>query len=72
MAIHSKKDVEGLMVRLQDRYDALVKIMQGRETTKMTATSEVPGLAVKAEDIRFAVDDVATALKEIKARLGKG
>jgi len=72
MAIHSKKDVEGLMVRLQERYDALVKIMRGRETTKSTAIGEVPGLAVKAEDIRFAVDDVATALKEIKARLGKG
>jgi len=32
----------------------------------------VPALFVRAEDIRFAVDDVATALKEIKARLGKG
>lgn len=46
--------------------------MRGREATKMTATGDVPGLIVSAEDIRFAVDDVATALKEIKARLGKG
>lgn len=72
MAIHSKKDVEGLMRRLQDRYDALAEIMQGRETTKVTAQGTVPGLSVKAEDIRFAVDDVVTALKEIKSRLGKG
>ncbi len=46
--------------------------MRGRETTKVIASGGVPGLIVSAEDIRFAVDDVATALKEIKARLGKG
>jgi hypothetical protein len=72
MATHSKKDVESLMQRLQSRHEALVEIMRGRETTKLGAMGEVPGLIVRAEDIRFAVDDVATALKEIKARLGKG
>jgi phosphoribosyl-dephospho-CoA transferase len=72
MATHSKKDVESLLQRLQERHEALVEIMRGRETKKLTVTGEVPGLLVKAEDIRFAVDDVATALKEIKARLGKG
>lgn len=72
MAIHSKRDVESLLQRLQERHEALVKIMSGRETPKLTATGEVLGLSVSAEDIRFAVDDVATALKEIKARLGKG
>jgi hypothetical protein len=71
MATHSKKDVESLLKRLQDRYEALVEIMRGREATSLTP-KETPGLIVKAEDIRFAVDDVATALKEIKARLGKG
>lgn len=59
------------MQRLQERHEALVEIMRGREATRLTA-KEAPGLIVKAEDIRFAVDDVATALKEIKARLGKG
>ncbi|MHC5192748.1 hypothetical protein ACYSUW_03230 [Pseudomonas frederiksbergensis] len=72
MAAHSKKDVESLMQRLQERHEALVEIMRGRESMKLTATGEVPALFVRAEDIRFAVDDVATALKEIKARLGKG
>ncbi|WP_278940675.1 hypothetical protein [Pseudomonas helleri] len=73
MAIHSKQEVERLLQRLQVRHDALVEIMRGRETTKRTPFGEdEPGLGVRAEDIRFAVDDVATALKEIKARLGKG
>ncbi|KJH73903.1 hypothetical protein [Pseudomonas sp. ES3-33] len=71
MGIHSKKDVEGLLQRLQERQAALVDIMRGREATT-SSTKEVPKLVVKAEDIRFAVDDVATALKEIKSRLGKG
>ena len=61
-----------MLQRLQERHEALVEIMRGRETKKLTVTGEVPGLLVEAEDIRFAVDDVATALKEIKARLGKG
>lgn len=60
-----------MLQRLQERYEALVEIMRGREGTSLTP-KDAPGLIVKAEDIRFAVDDVATALKEIKARLGKG
>ncbi|AZD34643.1 hypothetical protein C4K22_1890 [Pseudomonas chlororaphis subsp. aurantiaca] len=72
MAVHSKADVEGLLRRLQERHEALVEIMKGRETTKTTTFGTEPGLSMRAEDIRFAVDDVATALKEIKARLGKG
>ena len=72
MAYHSKRDVESLMQRLQERHEALVKIMCGRESTMLTRTGEVPALSVNAVDIRFAVDDVATALKNIKARLGKG
>lgn len=73
MAIHSKIEVERLLQRLQERHEALVQIMRGRETTKRDSFGdEVPGLGVRAEDIRFAVDDVSTALKEIKSRLGKG
>jgi len=56
---------------LQERHEALAKVMCGRDATMLT-DREAPGLVVSAEDIRFAVDDVATALKEIKARLGKG
>lgn len=72
MGSHSKREVERLLQRLQERHEALEKVMRGRETTKVIASGGVPGLIVSAEDIRFAVDDVATALKEIKARLGKG
>lgn len=72
MGTHSKKEVENLLQRLQARHEALAKVMRGRETTMLTVRGESPGLTVSAEDIRFAVDDVATALKEIKARLGKG
>ncbi|WP_439864316.1 hypothetical protein [Pseudomonas antarctica] len=72
MAIHSKKEVEELVHRFAERYEALVEIMRGKETEKLTASGIIPGLSVKPADIRFAVDDVATALKEIKARLGKG
>ncbi|WP_321851120.1 hypothetical protein [Pseudomonas paraveronii] len=71
MGNHSKKEVERLLQRLQERHEALAKVMRGRDATKLTDREE-PGLVVSAEDIRFAVDDVATALKEIKARLGKG
>ncbi len=60
------------MQRLQERHEALIEIMRGRETTQLTAMGEVAAHLIKAEDIRFAVDDVATALKEIRARLGKG
>lgn len=71
MGNHSKREVERLLQRLQERHEALEKVMRGRDATLLTA-KEAPGLIVSAEDIRFAVDDVATALKEIKARLGKG
>lgn len=71
MGTHSKKEVERLLQRLQERHEALAKVMRGRDAIKLS-DKEVPGLAVSAEDIRFAVDDVVTALKEIKARLGKG
>ncbi|MBC3258066.1 MULTISPECIES: hypothetical protein [Pseudomonas] len=72
MAVHSKKEVEELVHRFAERYEALVKVMRGKETENLTASGIVPGLSVKPADIRFAVDDVATALKEIKSRLGKG
>lgn len=73
MAIHSKADVERMARRLTERYEALLKVMDGvRETTHTTATGSVPGVIVRSEDIRYAVDDVATGIREIKSRLGKG
>ncbi|MEX5628991.1 hypothetical protein [Pseudomonas marginalis] len=71
MGNHSKREVDRLLQRLQERHEALEKVMRGRDATLLT-DREAPALVVSAEDIRFAVDDVATALKEIKARLGKG
>ena len=38
----------------------------------LPAHGNEPDWYVSAEEIRFAVDDVATALKEIRSRLGKG
>lgn len=73
MAVHSKEDVERMARRLKERYEALLRVMEGiRETTHRTATGTEPGLVVRSEDIRYAVDDVATGLREIKSRLGKG
>ncbi|WP_417787511.1 hypothetical protein [Stutzerimonas xanthomarina] len=71
MGIHSPKDVEGLIAELQERHDKLVAVMRGKETTMMAIGGEKSGRHVKAEAIHFATDDVATALKRIKARLGK-
>nr|WP_134617970.1 hypothetical protein [Pseudomonas aeruginosa] len=72
MGHHSEKDVQRLIERLQERHDKLVKVMTGRSTQTHTASGSFPALAVNAEDIRFAVDDLATALKEIRSRRGKG
>ncbi|QZA52588.1 hypothetical protein [Pseudomonas sp. 2hn] len=76
MAFHTRKnEVERLARRLTERYEALIKVREGREGTNLVANGnehhEVQGLWVRGEDIRFAVDDVTTALKEIKSRLGK-
>ncbi len=72
MGIHAPKDVNSLLAELQARYDRLLAVMQGKESSMMTISGEKPGLYVKPEAIRFAVDDVGTALKEIRSRMGKG
>lgn len=72
MGNHSKKDVERLITRLQARHETLIEAMKGRDAERLTVSGLQPGVAIDAEDIRFAVEDVAAALKEIRARLGKG
>lgn len=73
MAIHPNRTVEELERRLNERCEALLKVMKGfREATHTTVIGSEPGRAIKSQDIRFAVDDVSTALKEIKSQLGKG
>ncbi|MBO2927233.1 hypothetical protein [Metapseudomonas otitidis] len=59
-----------MTARLQERQAKLVTVMQGRKAASLKA--EETQFYVSAEDIRFAVDDVATALKEVRARMGKG
>lgn len=73
MGFHQKNaEVERLARRLTERYEALIAVMQGRETSRpQPGGGSIEGIYVRGEDIRFAVDDVATALKEIKTRLGK-
>ncbi|MDQ7987317.1 hypothetical protein QYS36_20440 [Pseudomonas sp. G34] len=72
MGYHTRKEVERLVDRLVERHDVLVKAMNGREEERLTENGLQPRITVNAEDIRFAVEDVATALKEIRSRLGKG
>ncbi|TGC21013.1 hypothetical protein CW310_31345 [Pseudomonas citronellolis] len=71
MGTHSQKDVEDLIERLQVRHEKLVEVMRGRETERLTGSGMQTGIAISARDIRFAVDDVVTALKEVRGRLGK-
>lgn len=73
MGFHQRKEeVARLAQRLTERYEALIKVMDGRDTTRPLGDgSKIEGIWVRGEDIRFAVDDVTTALKEIKSRLGK-
>lgn len=72
MGNHSHREVERLVARLQERYEKLVVVMKGRESRAPLQEGRTPDLYVSAEDIRFAVDDLATALKEIRSRMGKG
>lgn len=72
MGIHSTKDVEGLIAELQVRHEKLVAAMRGKPSTMMAVDGQQPGVYVKAETIRYTTDDVATSLREIKSRLGKG
>lgn len=72
MGIHSKRDVEELAQQLTVRYEKLLSVLQGvseaeRLLPEVTASKRI----LRSEEIHFAVDDLATALKRIKARLGK-
>ncbi|MER0042785.1 hypothetical protein [Pseudomonas sp. MGal98] len=70
MVHHSKKEVEKLVERLDERHDKLVMAMRGQDEEGLTDAGVQTRITVNAEDIRFAVEDVATALEEIRARLG--
>lgn len=74
MAIQYSSVVEKFEQQLQARYDRLLTAIQGRERTAPTDPASPPQLPqrlVNDSDVRVAVDDFATILKEIKATLGK-
>jgi hypothetical protein len=71
VGIHAEKNIEDLIAALQVRHENLVAVMRGKPSTMMASTGQQTGIYIKAEAIRFAADDVATALKEIRSRLGK-
>jgi len=71
MGLHEKKHVDALLAELQERYEKLLTVIRGRETTMMTQLGERPAVSINEEAVHFAADDVSTALRIIKSRLGK-
>lgn len=74
MAYHSTAKIEKLHKQLQERLDRLVSAMYGKNVAEKDLPLrelKIPHQAVKADDVRIAVDDFSTILKEIKASLGK-
>lgn len=66
--------IEKLEKQLKDRLEILIAHMQGREISEEEMRFNhysVPYRWVNSGDVRVAVDDFATILKEIKASLGK-
>lgn len=73
MPYTSSSHIEKLEELLRERFEILVAHMQGKEISeeeKRLKHSTVSRF-VNPGDIRVAVDDFATILKEIKASLGK-
>lgn len=75
MAIHYSSKVERFENELQARYERLLSAIQGKEEIPLQDPS-LPATAlqrrVNASDVRLAVDDFASILKEIKVSFGRG
>ena len=74
MPNHSTYAVEKLQKQLQERLDRLLVAMSGKEVPESELplhSLRGPHRWVKSDDVRVAVDDFSTILKEIKASLGK-
>ena len=74
MASHSKAKIQKLQDALQERLDRLLKAMRGTDIgSEEQRMHGLPGphASVRSDDVRIAVDDFQTILKEIKASLGK-
>ena len=74
MPYHSKAKVQKLQHALQERFDQLMAAVAGTEASdndRRMYELTGPHLIVRSDDVRIAVDDFQTILKEIKASLGK-
>lgn len=74
MPMHSKQTIEKLQNTLRERLDRLLTAIQGADiTSEEERMHELPGphTKVRSDDVRIAVDDFQTILKEIRATLGK-
>lgn len=77
MPIIKKTQITGLKGMLQERVARLLAEMDGQEVPEAIASGEgLPGKGrdyryFSGSDVRVAVDDFATVLREIKATLGK-
>lgn len=74
MSLHPTRKIEKLRAQLQERLDRLVSAMQGNEVSQSDLplhSLHEPHRFVRADDVRVAVDDFSTILKETKASLGK-
>lgn len=69
MGIHSKQLIANLQSQLDERMDNLKKVMEGRKPQSFeVADYPEPDIYAKvsASNIRIAVDDFSTILREIK------
>lgn len=74
MAIHSDLLVNKLTGKLKERVESLATAMNGSPlNTDEISRSNFPETyrSVAPDDVRMAVDDFATILKEIRTTLGK-
>ena len=74
MAVHSKSTIEKQENILKARFDALTLSMYGRPVNADEIYREnfpETHRVICADDVRIAIDDFSTILREIKATLGK-
>lgn len=74
MPSHSKNNIQKLQSTLQERFDRLLEVMQGIDISSedhLQMGLHGPRANIRSDDVRIAVDDFQTILREIKASLGK-
>lgn len=74
MPSHPKSKIQKLQTTLQERFDRLLEVTGGTDLSSedhRLMGLHGPHAMVRSDDVRIAVDDFQTILKEIKASLGK-